>query len=41
MSEEQKGFMEGVIKAGSKSAGIRREEEGERPTIALKMNFGG
>ncbi|KAK4175608.1 armadillo-type protein [Triangularia setosa] len=44
MSEEQKGFMEEVIKSG-RAAGQGKVrvggEEEERPTIALKMNFGG
>jgi hypothetical protein len=41
LGEEQRRFMEGVIRAGSKRGGGRAEEGGERPTIALKMNFGG
>ena len=42
MSEEQKGFMEGVIRAGQRGGGTKREEgDGEKPTIALKMDFGG
>lgn len=44
MSESQKAFMEGVIKAGrGSSAGKRRssDSEGKEPTIALRMNFGG
>ncbi|KAK0646349.1 armadillo-type protein [Cercophora newfieldiana] len=42
MSEAQKGFMEEVIRAGRQSGDVRKSDEGEgRPTIALKMNFGG
>lgn len=45
MGEEQRGFMEGVIRSGralgqGRDKGGQGEEE-ERPTIALKMNFGG
>ncbi|KAK4668446.1 uncharacterized protein QC764_707380 [Podospora pseudoanserina] len=45
MGEEQRGFMEGVIRSGralgqGRDKGEQGEEE-ERPTIALKMNFGG
>ncbi|KAB5558698.1 armadillo-type protein [Coniochaeta sp. 2T2.1] len=41
MSEEQKGFMEGVIRAGARRGGGKTEEEGGRPAIALRMDFGG
>ncbi|KAJ9165516.1 ARM repeat-containing protein [Coniochaeta hoffmannii] len=41
LGEEQRRFMEGVIRAGSKTQAGRREEGGERPAIALKMDFGG
>jgi HEAT repeat-containing protein 5 len=44
MTETQKAFMEGVIKAGRvRGAGQQRSEDGEdkEPTIALRMNFGG
>lgn len=43
MSEAQRGFMEGVIRSGRSGGGAQQKgEEGEeRPTIALKMNFGG
>lgn len=39
MNESQKGFMEGVIRSGRRVV-ERRETDGERPTIALKMDFG-
>lgn len=43
MSEAQRGFMEGVIRSGRSGGGAQQKGEGEegRPTIALKMNFGG
>jgi HEAT repeat-containing protein 5 len=43
MSEAQRGFMEGVIRSGRSGGGQQQKGEGEeeRPTIALKMNFGG
>ncbi|KAK3333612.1 armadillo-type protein [Cercophora scortea] len=43
MSEAQRGFMEEVIKSGRVAGGGARksEDEGERPSIALKMDFGG
>ncbi|KAK0623080.1 armadillo-type protein [Immersiella caudata] len=42
MSEAQKAFMEGVIRSGRQAGAVRKSDEGEgRPTIALKMNFGG
>ena len=43
MSEGQRAFLEEVIRAGRQTGGPvdDEEEEGERPTIALKMNFGG
>jgi hypothetical protein len=42
MSEGQKAFMEEVIRSG-RQAGTARKSGGdeERPTIALKMDFGG
>lgn len=42
MSESQRAFMEAVIRAGSKTSGRGggEEENGGRPTIALKMDFG-
>lgn len=39
MSEGQKGFMEGVVRSGRRV--VEREEVGEAPAIALKMDFGG
>lgn len=39
MSESQRGFMEGVIRSGRKVV-ERRETDGDRPAIALKMDFG-
>lgn len=42
MNEGQRSFMEEVIKSGRQSAGARRSSgDEERPTIALKMDFGG
>ncbi|KAK5664360.1 hypothetical protein OQA88_583 [Cercophora sp. LCS_1] len=42
MNEGQRSFMEDVIKSGRQSGGARRNDGDEdRPTIALKMNFGG
>lgn len=43
MSESQRAFMEAVIRAGSKTQAGRSagQEGGGRPTIALKMDFGG
>ena len=41
LGEEQRRFMEGVIRAGSRTRAAGREEGGERPAIALKMDFGG
>jgi hypothetical protein len=43
MSESQKAFMDGIIKAGRGStSGQQRASDGEakEPTIALRMNFG-
>ena len=44
MTEGQKAFMEGVIKAG-RARGVRQEKsldgDDKEPTIALRMNFGG
>jgi HEAT repeat-containing protein 5 len=44
MTEGQRAFMEGVIKAGrARSAEQQKNADGEdkEPTIALRMNFGG
>ena len=42
MSEGQRAFLEEVIRAGRQTGPVDDEaDEGERPTIALKMNFGG
>jgi HEAT repeat-containing protein 5 len=42
MNEAQKAFMEEVIRSGRQAGATRKSDEGEgRPTIALKMNFGG
>lgn len=47
MSEEQRSFMEGVIRDGGAASGRRRGEErdegpgGAEPSIALKLSFGG
>lgn len=44
MTEGQRAFMEGVIKAGrARGAGQQKNADGEdkEPTIALRMNFGG
>jgi len=42
MSDGQKAFMEEVIRSGRQSGVARKsDEDEERPTIALKMNFGG
>jgi len=42
MSDGQKAFMEEVIRSGRQSGvGRKSDEDEERPTIALKMNFGG
>lgn len=43
MNESQRGFMQGIIGRGQRGGGERTEagEDGERPTIALKMDFGG
>ncbi|KAK4192019.1 armadillo-type protein [Podospora australis] len=42
MSESQRGFMEEVIKSGRQAGNKEKKNEDEgRPTIALKMNFGG
>jgi HEAT repeat-containing protein 5 len=44
MTEGQRAFMEGVIKAGrAHGAGQQKNADGEdkEPTIALRMNFGG
>jgi hypothetical protein len=44
MTESQRAFMEGVIKAGrARGAGQQKNANGEdkEPTIALRMNFGG
>lgn len=44
MSEGQRVFMEGVIKAGrARGAAQQKSADGEdkEPTIALRMNFGG
>lgn len=44
MTEGQRAFMEGVIKAGrARGAGQQKNPDGKdkEPTIALRMNFGG
>ncbi|KAG9243026.1 armadillo-type protein [Calycina marina] len=42
MTAEQKGFMESVVLKGRENVVEREEEEeGQEPTIALRMNFGG
>ncbi|KAK3357004.1 armadillo-type protein [Lasiosphaeria hispida] len=42
MSEGQRAFMEGVIRSGRRSGPVHRVEGEEgRPSIALKMDFGG
>lgn len=42
MSEGQRAFMEEVIRAGRRTGQVEGgKAEGERPTIALKMDFGG
>jgi HEAT repeat-containing protein 5 len=44
MTDGQRAFMEGVIKAGrARGAGQQKNADGEdkEPTIALRMNFGG